>query len=176
MRRLAILLAALGALAAAAPAQAQHTIVVKGREVVRIGPFLPNDDPTIGGAVTAFGAATSRRSNGPGSCLVRWRPLRLRIQFANFGEPSADPCANRIGLASSFTAMSRSFRTGRGLQVDDAVSRLRSLYPRAQRRRGAYWLRTARFLGVGDRFPVLSATAAGGRVTALKGYIGAAGD
>jgi hypothetical protein len=174
MRRLVIALAVLAA--APATASAQHTIEVEGRAVTRMGPFQPRQDPTIGGAVAAFGATTSRRSLGAGECMVRWRPLRLRILFANYGEPGANPCANRIGLASSFTVMGRAFRTGKGLQVDDRVRRLRELYPRAKRRRGTYWLRTARFLGVGDRFPVLSATAAGGRVKALKGYIGAAGD
>jgi hypothetical protein len=174
MRRLVIALAVLAA--APATASAQHTIAVEGHKVTRMGPFQPRQDPTIGGAVAAFGASTSRKSNGPGECLVRWRPLRLRIQFANYGEPTANPCADGIGLASSFTVMGRAFRTGKGLQVDDRVSRLRDLYPRAKRRRGAFWLRTARFLGAGERFPVLSATAAGGRVKALKGYIGAAGD
>jgi hypothetical protein len=160
--------------AAAAPA---FTIRAAGFQVYRVGPFRPRRDATIAAAVRAFGETSSRRSPGAGACTVRWSALRLKIIFANFGAPGNDPCGDDIGLAASFTARSGRFRTWRGLRVGAPVSRIRARHPNASRHRRTYWLKTGVSpYGDGGRVPVVRARVAGGRVTALMGYIGAAGD
>ena len=179
---LPVLLLALPAASQAAPmdtaaAASGYTIRAAGFQVYRIGPFRPRRDATIGAAVRAFGEPSSRRSPGAGACTVRWSALRLKIIFANFGAPGYDPCDDGIGLASSFTARFGRFRSWRGLRVGAPVSRVRARHPNASRHGRHYWLKTGVSpYGDGRRTPVVRAEVAGGRVTALKGYIGAAGD
>jgi len=179
---LALLLAAPAAAQAApadtaATAASAFTIRAAGFQVYRIGPFRPRRDATIAAAVRAFGEPSSRRSPGAGACTVRWSALRLKIIFANFGAPGYDPCDDGIGLASSFTARFGRFRSWRGLRVGAPVSRVRARHPNASRHGRHYWVKTGVSpYGDGRRTPVVRAEVAGGRVTALKGYIGAAGD
>jgi len=161
----------------AAAAASGYTIRAAGFSVYAIGPFRPRRDATIGAAVRVFGEPSSRNSSSPGGCTVRWNALRLKIIFANFGAPNADTCADDIGLAASFTARFGRFRTWKGLRVGGTVASLRHRHPRATRHGRSYWLKSAvNPYGDGRRSAVVKASVLNGRVTALKGYIGAAGD
>jgi len=162
---------------ATAAAASGYTIHASGFSVDRIGAFRPRRDATIAAAVRVFGEPSSRNSPSDSACTVRWSALRLKIIFANFGAPGEDTCADDIGLAASFTARFGRFRTWKGLRVGGTVASLRHRHPRATRHGRSYWLKTAvNPYGDGRRSPVVRASVANGRVTALKGYIGAAGD
>ena len=155
------------------------TIVTREYYVSRIGPFRPAADPRISAAIRAFGRPRSRTLEG-GACRVDWRPLRLRIYFANFGavRPGQTTCTASVGRAQTFVARGTRFRTVNGLRVGDPSSSIGRKHPEAQFRRGSWALVLARFpFGAADEpSPVLSARVGGGRVRALEGYIGGAGE
>jgi hypothetical protein len=184
VKKALIPVATLAALAAAAPASA-HTINVAGGNVgghvSSIGDFRPSSDPTIAAAARVFGRPSSRTRTSDISCDVRWRRLRLKITFASFGGIPAGQtaCSDRATKAQAFRARGRRFPTWKGLRVGDAQSRVQELHPRARFRGGRWWIQTTRSL-VGDptsRFPVVDATVnAAGRIRAIRGWIGAAGD
>jgi hypothetical protein len=81
--------------------------------------------------------------------------------------------------SAELSARSARFRTVRGLRVGDRSSSIRARHPNAEFRPPGFWaLVLARFpFGAGDEpAPVLSALVRGGRVFALTGYIGGAGE
>lgn len=184
MKKALIPVAALATLAAAAPASA-HTINVAGGNVgghvSSIGDFRPSSDPTIAAAARVFGRPSSRTRTSDISCDVRWRRLRLRITFASFGGIPAGQtaCSDRATKSQSFRVRGRRFPTWNGLRVGAPESRVQELHPSARFRRGSWWIKTTRSV-VGDpttRFPVVDATVNdAGRIRAIRGWIGAAGD
>jgi hypothetical protein len=168
---------------AATPAAGQspsvHTIRTSDGSVARIGPFRPSRDPTVGAAVRAFGRPTSRTLTSPESCRVEWRRLRLRIVFVNLGgnAPGQTTCGASSGRAQSFTVRGSRFRTWAGLRVGRPSAEIRTRHPSATFRDGAWWLRTAVSpFGDESEYAVVSAIVAGGRVRALAGWVGAAGE
>jgi hypothetical protein len=177
-------IAAAAALAASAPAAA-HTINVAGGSVgghvSSIGDFRPSSDPTIAAAARVFGRPSSRTRTSDISCDVRWRRLRLKITFASFGgiPPGQTACSNRTTKAQTFRVRGRRFPTWKGLRVGNRESRVQELHPRARFRGGRWWVHTTRSI-VGDptsRFPVVEAFVnSAGRIRAIRGWIGAAGD
>jgi hypothetical protein len=159
-------------------AQAAYTIRVSHGVVTRIGNFKPYQSGTILAAEREFGFPTSLRANSD-SCHVYWRRLGLRIVFANFGGtlPGQTNCSATVSFAQSFTARSRKFRTWKGLRPGAATNTIPVRHPAARFRQGSWWLRTATsVIGTGQPYPVLRATVGHGRVRALAGWIGAAGD
>ncbi len=180
MRRVvpvAVGLALLGA--GSAHAASSYTVATSGGSVARIGSFRPGVDPTIGAATRAFGRPSSRTPTGDDVCVVTWRRLRLRVVFASFGaaRPGRTTCTSGVGRAQSVTLRGRRFRTWRGLRVGDRSATIPRRHPGARFRQGSWWLRTATSV-VGDEseYGVLRAIVSRGRVTALTGWIGAAGD
>jgi hypothetical protein len=177
-------IAATATLAASAPAAA-HTINVAGGNVgghvSSIGDFRPSSDATIAAAARVFGRPSSRTRTSNISCDVRWRRLRLKITFASFGGIPAGqtPCSDRATKAQTFRTRGRRFPTWRGLRVGNPEARVQELHPNARFRRGTWWIKTTRSL-VGDpssRFPVVEAVVNdAGRIRAIRGWIGAAGD
>lgn len=172
---------AIGA-ALAPPAQAgprSMTIVTRDFTVSRIGPFQASRDGRLSAAIRAFGRPSSRVSTSRVSCRVDWRRLRLRIYFANFGGvPSGKSvCSSSVGKAQTFVARGSRFRARNGVRVGDRSSSIRRKHPGARYRRGSWGLVFAVSpFGDGSPSPVLSARVSGGRVRALVGYIGAAGE
>jgi hypothetical protein len=157
---------------------ATSTIRASTDAVSRIGTFQARKDATVGAAVRAFGAPSSRKLEGEG-CQVDWRRLKLRIYFANFGgfEPGLTTCSPSVGLAQSFTVRGRSFRTWKGLRPGQHSTSVRKRHPSARFRRGSWWLRTAKSrFGSESNYPVVEALVSGGRVRVLRGWIGAAGE
>lgn len=147
--------------------------------VARIGAFHPSRRPTIAAAIRAFGRPTSRRLTNFNECRVEWRRLGLRIDFANLGgpRPGETTCSPAVGQAQTFTARGSRFITSAGLRVGDPSSAIPAIYPLAALTSGTWWLVTA-ISPFGDQgeYPVIRAIIGGGRVRAIAGFIGAAGE
>ena len=158
---------------------ARHTIRTSGGEVARIGAFRPRRDPTIAAAERVFGSSSSRKLTS-GACVVDWDRLRLRITFANFGGhgPGQTTCTSSVGKAQSFTVRGRRFRTWNGLRVRHRSDSILGRHPTAEFRDQSWWLRTAvsPFGPDETEYPVVNAVVRNGRVVALGGWIGSAGE
>jgi len=183
VRRAAAIAVAAGVLAAAPAAASQtvdYTLRAKGSatglgKVTAIGPFKPEQDPSLGAATAAFGPPTSVRARGQVSCRLGWKPIGLRINFVNLGGGSA--CDPSLGKAQSASAFGRGWRTSRGLKIRSSTRKLRRLYPRALRRGRTYRLVGAKPIFTdGSRYSVLAAKTRAGRVGSFKLFVGAAGE
>ena len=162
------------ALAAPAGADAAFTISTSGSAVSKIGPFRPAKDASFDAAIRAFGEATRVRRAGTYACVAEWLNFGLKIRFVTFG--GGNPCVPTIGLARTFEARSRRFRTWKGVRPGTAEARIPALHP-AEKHGRSWWLqRGERPGGDGRLLPVLQAKVAAGRVSRLTGWIGAAGD
>jgi hypothetical protein len=168
----------LAALALAAPPAAAHTINVGRFNVTSIGDFRPSRNASIPAAERVFGPASSRRDVGGTACRVRWRRLRLEILFTSFDSPGPSRCRGTLGKAQSFKARGKRFRTWHGLRVGQRERAVRRRHPAATRHGRSWWLSSAvNPIGEPVESPVLEATIGPrGRVRALRGWIGSAGD
>jgi hypothetical protein len=155
------------------------TIVTRDYYVSRIGTFRPAENPLLSAARRAFGRPSLVQLKG-GTCVVTWRALRLKINFENFGgaSPGQTTCTPSVGRAQSFVTRGRRFRTIAGLRVSQSSSEISRRHPEAVFDDGFWALVSARFpFGDSDEeSPVLSALTRRGRVIALAGYIGGAGE
>jgi hypothetical protein len=165
--------------AAPADAAAQRFVIrTSDGYVARIGSFRPSRNPTIASAVRTFGAPSSRRLDGS-ACSVRWRRLKLKIVFANFGlaPPGQTTCSPSVGRAQSFTARGSRFQTWNGLRPGLPTSSILARHSEAAFRQNAWWLRTAVSpFGDNGEYGVVRALVGSGRVRAITGWIGAAGE
>lgn len=112
---------------------------------------------------------------------MEWRRLRLRIYFANFGgvRRGQTTCTASVGRAQSFVARGSRFRTVRELRVGHPSSSIPIKHPNAELQPQGFWalvLATFPFGYSEEPAPVLNALVMGGRVIALAGYIGGAGE
>jgi hypothetical protein len=163
----------------AAPAATTFSIRTSDGFVARIGGFHPRRSATLASAISTFGTPSSRRFRGDSGCEVRWRSLHLRMTFYNLGAApiGTTTCTPSVGLANDFTVRGPRFRTSAGLRVGDASSRITELYADAELHDGAWWLVSAYSnIGEGGDYPVLRAIVAAGRVRAIAGVIGGAGE
>jgi hypothetical protein len=176
--------AAIASSAVPATPAAAYTINVAGGRVggyvSSIGDFRPSGDASIAAAQRVFGSPSSRKLTTDNSCDVRWRRLRLRITFANFGlpGPGQTACSDSASNAQTFRTRGPRFRTWRGLRVGRREESISDRHPTAELRRGTWWLKTSISLyGDDQEFPVVEAIVARtGRIRALRGWIGVAGD
>jgi hypothetical protein len=169
--------------------QAADTGAIRiGVKTEAIGPWRVQANPSLDGAIAAFGAPSRCRtvSGVPGFASVEWRALGLRAVFGTYGSGGARPCqAVRAVRLDNARASSKDWHTGRGLRVGDSVAKLRRLYPQATLRtytRGVapvrgWWLvvRTNRVPDL-HSVPALLATARAGRVTGFVVSVHAEGD
>lgn len=155
-----------------------YTIRASNGAVAAIGTFHPSRNPTLRAAIAAFGNPTSRKARyGVTGCRVKWRRLKLTIEFANYGGNAQGACADSVGLAQSFVARSPRFRTWAGLRPRARSRTIVDKHPSAEFRQGSWWLRSAYSgIGEGGDYPVVRALVHAYRVTALVGVIGAAGE
>ena len=164
---------------ALAAAARSFTIKTSRGYVARIGSFRPSRNPLLSSALRTFGHPSSRRLRGDNVCDVEWRRLRLRITFANFGgpRPGETTCSSSVGRAQSFVARGSRFRTWEGLRPGARSSSILERHPSAEFRQGSWWLRTAVSpFGDEEEYPVVRAVVRDGRVRALSGWIGGAGE
>jgi hypothetical protein len=178
MRRTVVLvLIACGLGVAAAPAPA-FTINVARFSVSSIGDFRPSRDASIPAAERVFGPTSSRREIGGSACRVRWKRLGLEILFTSFDAPGPSRCRGTIGLAQSFKVRGKRFRTWHRLRVGQREAAVKRRHPDAKFRQGSWWLSSAvNPIGDGTESPVVDAKIGpGGRVSVIRGWIGAAGD
>jgi hypothetical protein len=173
-------LAAAGTLATAPAAGARPFVIqASGSEtgpgtVRAIGDFRPARNPTLGAAIRAYGPTTSRRGGGE-ICRVRWARIGVRITFQNFG--GVDSCEPSGGRAQKAVVDDGRWRTAKGLRIGNEITRLRRLYPDAERTpRGFRLVEGILPFGQPRRYAVLGARVSGGRVRAFTMFIGAAGD
>lgn len=160
-----------------ARAAESYTIRTNNGLVARIGAFAPfSKDGSLGAAMRVFGTPSLKQTSW--GCVANWKRLRLTINLVNYGVAAAEnKCRPSVGLAQSFTVKSSRFRTWEGLRPGAASSTIPERHREAVFREGAWWLRTAISpFGEGEEYAVVSAVVRNGRVTALKGWIGAAGE
>lgn len=161
-------------------ATSAFTVVTRDYYVSRIGPFRPAQNPRLSAAIRAFGRPTSRKLDRS-TCRADWRRLRLRIYFENFGGvlPGQTTCTASVGRAQSFVARGSRFRTVKDLRVGEASSSIPVKHPAAEFQPRGFWALVLATFPFGDNeepAPVLNALVTGGRVIALAGYIGGAGE
>jgi hypothetical protein len=164
-----VLAAGLSAAAPAAAAPADLVVAGDGRGATAVGPLRPRLDATRAAAIRAFGPAYAVGRQ----CRYAWRGLGLTVLMENLGA-TGGPCAYaQVAYVSGANA--GRWRTARGLRVGMSLPVLRRLYPAATRH-GTYWWVVRGFLpGVGP-YGVISARVVGGRVVALRVWIGGAGE
>jgi hypothetical protein len=163
-----------------AAATDSYTVVTRAYYVSRIGPFRPAENPRLSAAIRAFGTPSRVRLDG-GTCRVAWRRIRLRMTFENFGgaSPGQTTCTPSVGRAQSFVARGSRFRTVNGLRPGADSSSIPDRHPRAEFQPEGFWalvLATYPFGDSEEPAPVLNALVSDGRVSALAGYIGGAGE
>jgi hypothetical protein len=187
--------ATLGALCAAsiAPAAPAPSVIRADRDSQRLGSFRVQSDPTMRGALRAFGRPSSCRLTSEISSVATWDRLGLRISFATLGGiPSGrTACTYRAIRISWIRASGVRWRTGLGLKPGDSVAELRRRYPRARFQRRpigvwpapSYWLvhyRERCVIGVCPRpyhqVPKLIAAVRDGVVRSFFLPVGAQGD
>lgn len=155
------------------------TIVTRDYYVSRIGTFRPQKNPLLSAARRSFGRPTQVQLKGR-TCRVSWRSMRLRIDFENFGGtlPGETACTPSVGRAQSFVARGTRFRTTEGLRVKQPTSEILERHPSAVFAGGFWAIVSAQFpFGSSEEeSPVLTALPRDGRVSALTGYIGGAGE
>lgn len=151
------------------------TVAANRNGVLRLGGLRPRKDASRDAVDKAFGSPARERERRFRACLLRWPDLGLTIYMANFG--AGDRChdgAVQRAVIAGDRGRER-WATKRGLRVGDRLSRLRKLYPNAERHRGRWWLQPGLFLGH-YRLAIIAATVKKGRVHGLRIWIGGAGD
>jgi hypothetical protein len=166
---------------ATAPARAQSSFVIRTSDgsVARIGALRLRRSPTLAAAIRVFGAPSSRWLTSNDSRRVDGRRIRLRIDFANFGGhgPGQTTCSPSVGRTQSFMTRGSRFRTSAGLRVGARTETITELYPGAEFMSDSWWLVTAVSpFGDESEYAVVRALVSRGRVRALAGWIGAAGE
>src|SRR5262245_29606867 len=157
------LLVVVAALAIAASAAAAPSQVIQGD--VKLGAFAIQSDGSLGGAIRALGAPTSRSRHAAG-CKMRWASLGVQILFYNLG--GQDPCSNAFGRFGKATVVGSGWRTSNGLRIGDSLARLRQVFPHSGKHGDWYWLviRPSRF-GYSGHYAGLQAKISSGRVVAF---------
>jgi hypothetical protein len=155
------------------------TIRTNDGVITRIGTLriFGRDAGTLARASAVFGRPSRVDPIGDGSdaCRVAWRRLRLNATFANFGIDSA--CSPQGGRLQAATIRSPRFRTTRGVRVGTASSSIPIRHSSAQFVNGAWWIAsTTPPFSDEEEIATISAIVGGGRVRALKLWVGGAGD
>src|SRR4051794_29547216 len=100
--------------ASAAQARPKRFTIRAGQFIVnQIGAFKPRSDATIGAAIRAFGRPSLQHLRRADWCVLKWRRLRLTINFMNFGGHALGEttCTASVGLANDFIVKSPRFET-----------------------------------------------------------------
>lgn len=132
-------------------------------------------DASIGGfprnglvaqAIEVFGTPGARQIDDD-NCTLSWgeHGVVMETYFLNFGNEGPNPCGPQ-GRHKKTTVTGERWRTSKELEIGDTVSKLRMLYPRAQKEAPNRWrLLTRRSFGIS--FPSLEATVRRGRIVSF---------
>jgi hypothetical protein len=191
MRLLGLFLV-LASLAAAPAAAAESRLIRASATFQRLGDWRVDRASTFQGAIDALGEPSSCHAREAAHVVARWADLGITVDLVTFGGLPAgrtgcdEPRSIHVNWAR---VTGRSWFTSLGLRVGDPTSKLRRLYPRAQRnprgtwpRPSAHWLVTRRAACVGIcstnfvTVPQLLAEVRNGRVIAFFFHVGAQGD
>jgi hypothetical protein len=168
----ALILAFCLALLSAAPAAAAPSdllIANHGYGVTVLGPMRPRVDAKMATAIRLFGADFL----APAGCRFIWPAIGLMARGANFGR--GDPC-EFVQYVTITGLRSHRWRTVRGLRVGNSLGRLRALYPRTTHHGLNWTLTRARSPFTRRASAVIWAIIRGGRVVALRAWVGGAGE
>ena len=186
LRRRAAILAAvwLASALAAAPAAAARPggVIRTGPDgVTALGSWHVSTHSTFPAAVRALGPASEVHAHSSGtSCTGTgiWSGLGLRIVFTSFGGGSYCQSVRAQKGTISGVAGRRHWRTARGLRVGDSLGKLKRLYPRAIKGRGAWTIVYSlhAVIAEGSRLDIVTASVKAGRVSAFRLWFGGAGD
>ena len=122
---------------------------------------------TVREAIQVFGTPTTRENQQYDECKLSWRAHGVVMQ-TYYTNGALDPCGPE-GQHKSSTVSDRRWRTSKGLEIGEALSELRKLYPRAQKETPGRWRLTTRpFAGL--PYPGLAASVKNGRVLSFTVY------
>ena len=146
----------------------------------RVGPYNVERNPTLAGAIGAFGRPSSCRvvRGAPLFAVARWSRLDLRIEVGSLGGyPAGKDGCSAPGKArvSTIDVFGRQWRTAAGLRVGEDVVALKRAYPHASLHRDGWWL-VSKSSPLFGRYGLLVAHTSRGRVTALHLNVHAEGD
>lgn len=134
----AVLVAALTASSAAAD---RSLLLQTNARLIRVGDWRVDRDPTLQGAVDAFGKPSACREFDrlPGS-VVRWGAPGVRVTTTTYGGiPEGFTFCSYGGMPVSYIVVTaRVWTTSLGLRVGDSVAKLRRLYPHARYQTRSY--------------------------------------
>ena len=117
-------------------------------------------------AIQVFGEPSARQIAGD-TCRLSWgeHGVVMETYYLNLGNEGPNPCGPR-GRHKQTTVTGERWRTLKKLEIGDPLSKLRMLYPRAQKESATRWrLATRRSFGIS--FPSLEATLKRGRVVSF---------
>lgn len=111
---------------------------------------------------------------------ARWVALGATATFITYGliPDGGDACSKPASVQlDALTLTGSRWRTDRGLQIGDPLSRLQRLYPHALPHNGTFWIVTRHnVVGSESIVPVFSVTIRSGHVASFRFAIGAQGD
>jgi hypothetical protein len=178
VRRLVVVAVVFAVLTGSAIAASAASVVVQGDYM--IGGFAVKANGTLDGAINAFGQPTSMRRGryrgfATGECVVRWKPLGLRIHFYNLG--GHDSCKRQYGYFRQALIMGTQWRTSKGLRIGEPSRRLYALCaPRRFTGQWAWLLTRYTPIGANGHYPGLEAKLLNGWVAAFRINFSAGGD
>jgi hypothetical protein len=178
VKRLMVAAVVFAAVAASVASASAASFVIQGDYT--IGGFAVKANGTLDGAIEAFGQPTSMRRGrfrgfATGECVVRWKPLALRIHFYNLG--GHDSCKRQYGYFRQALITGKEWRTSKGLRIGEPSRRLHALYsPRRFTGQWAWLLTRYTPIGVNGHYPGLEAKLLDGWVVAFRINFPAGGD
>lgn len=134
---------------------------------VSVGGF--QRDGNVQRAIAVFGQPTVRRQEEGtfDMCNLQWPALGISMRTYYTGG-TIDPCGPS-GRHASTTLTDPRWRTSMGLKMGDTLTKLKKVYPRAQRDKPGVWRLTTRSFA-GLPFPGLEARIKKGRVVSFTVY------
>jgi len=156
-------------------------VVSASARSIQIGTYFVRRDPTLVGAMRAFGQPAACQLQGRPDSTAWWPAIGVKMTFYTLGgfrRESDNACNAPDSVYLGEASMSgKRWRTARGLRIGDRVSRLVRLYPGAEQHENGWWLTIKTcYIPETSPCPNLVAQTAGGRVVRFVVPVGAGGD
>lgn len=198
IRRLSLVVSIVGVLALPAVAQAAWRIrvstgTVRNRGIITwIGPWhvggpWGGGNPTLRGAMRAFGPPSSEEPRHPGfagapgvaDCFVSWNRIGLSVVFTTLGLLSGTCNPDKVVWRATVTGRPFEWVTWNGLTVGHATHQIRRLHSNAFWRAGVGWLLASKYSPFGlnpTRRPTVTAFVRSGRIAQFNFNVDAQGE